>query len=1047
MLWHSVAVFLSLLSIIEGWQYSKNHRGPYGCVMNTRGEVDCTSNNFTSIPAEIPRNVIALDMSDNMISELTNFTFSRFPNLTKLTLNGNKLYHVHPNAFEGLKHLRILSLKDNDLKTCPEFGVHLKSLNELYLTGNKMNTIKAGVFKEVPNIEHLWLDNNNLTEVPAEALKSLKELKYLNLESNKIRIIRNSSFQSQSKLESLICFNNEIIEIEDDGFKGLDSLKYLSLMDNDLSQVPVSLKDVKNISHLELSSNPIDEIPDHAFKGLIKLQTLRFTWEKLNSVGHNAFANLPKLKTRLRLVNLRLEKFPNLTGTSSLQYLTLTVNKIRELPTNLCQNLKELVELTLDFNKIERLPDLSECKSLSVLKIEHNEITSIEGSLQNLKNLKDLTLKGNKIQSLPSRTFEGVEYLEVLNLAKNEITHISEDAFPQSNMIKFLKIEENKITSIETSFQTLGSLETLSLEGNKIQGLPSQTFKGVKKLENLNLAENEIRYIAEDAFAPFEMIKFLDLSNNCFPVLPAKGLETLETLKVRGNRELKGLPAAKLHKIRTVEAHYPYHCCDFRKQRKKKESPVRTEKLKTSEFKNSWTWAEGEEVTFLRNSPEDNLTSITSNEEMSGFGSGNIDPAMEFDGSSEIATTVGSGQVSNVGRVDDISIDEDDDHQVTCTPEPADPFFPCDDLMDSSLLRIGVWIVFLLALLGNAIVIFVIITRSSRIDVSRFLICNLAVADLCMGVYLGLLAVVDASTLGNFRSYGVEWQLSPGCRTAGFLAVLSSETSVFTLTVITIERYIAITHALDITKKMSLKKTYLVMLVGWCFALTVATLPLFGVSDYTKFSVCLPFETGNTKSLVYVTSVLILNGSAFIVILTCYCRIYSAIRGSNAWNTNDSRTALRMAILIFTDFSCWAPITVFSLTAAFGGEYVSLKDAKIFTVFVFPLNSCANPFLYAIFTAQFKRDCISLCRRVKSSQIPKITSSRRKYSYSSGEMRRNSQVSSSNGLEGMIAKLRPREQRRNSLPPSMRLMVSRPANSKSSETVRKEVIVEKVTVL
>ncbi|XP_027039274.1 lutropin-choriogonadotropic hormone receptor-like [Pocillopora damicornis] len=975
-LWHSVAVFLSLLSIIEGWQYSKNHRGPYGCVMNTRGEVDCTSNNFTSIPAEIPRNVIALDMSDNMISELTNFTFSRFPNLTKLTLNGNKLYHVQPNAFEGLKHLRILSLKDNDLKTCPEFGVHLKSLNELYLTGNKMNTIKAGVFKEVPNIEHLWLDNNNLTEVPAEALKSLKELKYLSLESNKIRIIRNSSFQSQSKLESLICFNNEIIEIEDDGFKGLDSLKYLSLMENNLSQVPVSLKDVKNICHLELSSNPIDEIPDHAFKGLIKLRTLRFTWEKLNSVGHNAFANLPKLKTRLRLVNLRLEKFPNLTGTSSLQYLTLTVNKIRELPTNLCQNLKELVELTLDFNKIERLPDLSECKSLSVLKIEHNEITSIEGSLQNLKNLKDLTLKGNKIQSLPSRTFEGVEYLEVLNLA-----------------------------------------------------------------------ENEIRYIAEDAFAPFEMIKFLDLSNNCFPVLPAKGLETLKTLKVRGNRELKGLPAAKLHKIRTVEAHYPYHCCDFRKQRKKKESPVRTEKLKTSEFKNSWTWAEGEEVIFLRNSPEDNLTSITSNEEMSGFGSGNIDPAMEFDGSSEIATTVGSGQVSNVGRVDDISIDEDDDHQVTCTPEPADPFFPCDDLMDSSLLRIGVWIVFLLALLGNAIVIFVIITRSSRIDVSRFLICNLAVADLCMGVYLGLLAVVDASTLGNFRSYGVEWQLSPGCRTAGFLAVLSSETSVFTLTVITIERYIAITHALDITKKMSLKKTYLVMLVGWCFALTVATLPLFGVSDYTKFSVCLPFETGNTKSLVYVTSVLILNGSAFIVILTCYCRIYSAIRGSNAWNTNDSRTALRMAILIFTDFSCWAPITVFSLTAAFGGEYVSLKDAKIFTVFVFPLNSCANPFLYAIFTAQFKRDCISLCRRVKSSQIPKITSSRRKYSYSSGEMRRNSQVSSSNGLEGMIAKLRPREQRRNSLPPSMRLMVSRPANSKSSETVRKEVIVEKVTVL
>lgn len=476
-----------------------------------------------------------------------------------------------------------------------------------------------------------------------------------------------------------------------------------------------------------------------------------------------------------------------------------------------------------------------------------------------------------------------------------------------------------------------------------------------------------------------------------------------------------------------------------------------------SESKHLWFWDKNEEVTYLRNSDEYNMTEMESEYNMteveqtgddeSGFGSGNVDPILDLDASSEdeinLPTSDGSAQVFDQF----IEIDEDVNREVECTPEP-DPFFPCDDLMDSSLLRGGVWIVFLLALLGNATVVFVIITRSSRIDVSRFLICNLAVADLCMGVYLGLLAIVDASTRGNFRSYGVEWQLSNGCKIAGFLAVLSSETSVFTLTVITVERYIAITHALDITKKMSLKKTSIVMLTGWCFALTLATLPLFEVSDYAKFSVCLPFETGDTKSLVYVTTVLILNGSAFIVILTCYVKIYSAIRGSNAWNTNDSRTAQRMALLVFTDFACWAPITFLSLAAAFGGDFVSLKDAKIFTVFVFPLNSCANPFLYAIFTGQFKRDCTSLCRRVKTSQIPKMTNSRRKYSISSAEMRRNSQVSSSNGLEGMIAKLRiSRDLRRNSLPPSMRLMANKGGNSRGSELREKEVIVERVTSL
>ncbi|XP_078348618.1 follicle-stimulating hormone receptor-like isoform X2 [Oculina patagonica] len=915
-----------------------------------------------------------------MITELPDSSFSAFSKLVTLHLDENKLKSLPLNAFKGVKHLEILSLKGNNFRTCPEFGVSLESLDELYLTGNNMHSIGSDVFRRVPNIQHLWLDDNNLTEVPTHALEKLKFLKYLSLDQNKIRIIKNGSFQSLSRLLTLLLFHNEIMEIEDDGFKGLDILESLHLRNNNLSKVPVALKDVKNLQQLELSYNPITEIQDYAFKGLVKLHNLVFTWEKLISVGHNAFAFLPSLKSRLRLVSVKLNKFPNLTGTSSLQYLTLTFNEIRELPENLCQNLKNLVDLTLNFNKIVRIPDLAECTSLSVLKIEHNEIESIGSSLRNLGNLKDLTLKGNKIKRLPSRTFEGVT-----------------------------------------------------------------------KLETLNLAKNEIKSIADDAFAPFEMIKVLDLSFNAFPVLPARGLKTLETLRVRDNRELKELPAAKLTKIRLVEAHYPYHCCEFRKEKKQKEKTVE-KKNGASESTNAWTWDKNEEVTFLRNSYEDNSTVFTSDEDdMSGFGSGNVDPLLrDFDGSTEddlqSTNSDGSGQPEVIYE-HLIPIEEEEDRQVECTPEPADPFFPCDDLMDSSLLRIGVWIVFLLALLGNAIVIFIIITRSSRIDVSRFLICNLAVADLCMGVYLGLLAIVDASTRGNFRSYGVEWQLSSGCKTAGFLAVLSSETSVFTLTVITIERYIAITHALDITKKMSLKKTSIVMLIGWCFALTVATLPLFEISDYTKFSVCLPFETGDMKSLVYVTTVLVLNGSAFIVILTCYVKIYTAIRGSNAWNTNDSRTAQRMALLIFTDFACWAPITFLSLAAAFGGEFVSLKDAKIFTVFVFPLNSCANPFLYAIFTGQFKRDCINLCRRVKTSQIPKITSSRRKYSISSAEMRRNSQVSSSYGLEGMVAKLRTRDFRRNSLPPSMRLMANRGGANRSLEMGEKEIIVERVTSL
>lgn len=302
-------------------------------------------------------------------------------------------------------------------------------------------------------------------------------------------------------------------------------------------------------------------------------------------------------------------------------------------------------------------------------------------------------------------------------------------------------------------------------------------------------------------------------------------------------------------------------------------------------------------------------------------------------------------------------------------PRVAGPFLPCVDLFDWWTLRCGVWAVFLLALLGNGTVVFVLVWSRSRLDVPRFLVTNLAAADFCMGVYLGLLAVVDAGTLGEFRSHAVAWQLSGACRLAGFLGVLSSELSVYTLAVITLERNYAITHAMHLNKRLSLRHAAIVMSVGWTFSLTAAALPLLGVSDYRKFAVCLPFETGSPTALGYVVTLLAVNGAAFLVLLGCYLKMYCAIRGSQAWNSNDSRIAKRMALLVFTDFLCWSPIAFFALTAAFGLQLVSLEEAKVFTVFVLPLNSCCNPFLYAILTKQFKKDCALVCKAIEESRV------------------------------------------------------------------------------
>ena len=91
------------------------------------------------------------------------------------------------------------------------------------------------------------------------------------------------------------------------------------------------------------------------------------------------------------------------------------------------------------------------------------------------------------------------------------------------------------------------------------------------------------------------------------------------------------------------------------------------------------------------------------------------------------------------------------------------------------------------------------------------------------------------------------------------------------------------------------------------------------MSDYRKFAVCLPFETDDGLSLGYVIFLMFANGVAFSILMGCYLKMYCAIRGSHAWNSNDSKIAKRMALLVFTDFICWQDyftLTIFKMMAA-----------------------------------------------------------------------------------------------------------------------------------
>ncbi|XP_042229010.1 leucine-rich repeat-containing G-protein coupled receptor 5-like isoform X2 [Homarus americanus] len=813
-------------------------------------------------------------------------------------------------ALNGLDPATVskMDLSKNGITELHEYSFSLyPSLHTLKVCGNRLTTIAAGAFQDIP-LRVLVLDNNKLSELVADSLPA--SLREISLERNTFTSIP-PSLTALHGLQFLNLARNRLTALKDGDLRGLHNLQRLSLHQNRISTVESrALAPLRNLEKLDLEVNTLTEVPT-AVTRCLKLKELLLGSNRLTYVGEDSFKGLARLQD--------VALWPN-------QLLTIHQRAFSNLPSLTKLILKEMKQL-------QEFPDLNGTSSLELIRIDRAALTAVPENLCSVApKLRSLNLQRNSISEMPD-----------LNRCRQ---------------LRLIDLSHNNISSLPAAtFSSLSFLQDLLLQGNRVHTIHNNTFNGLEKLQVLQLEDNLITSIHQDAFLPLVSLEDINLGNNSFPELPAQGLEHVVSIKVHNNRHLRVFPGPEsFPMVRALTLSYAYHCCPFLRLEDHTEAPQIIEEVIYSGdgFKGldptiwnvSSVWPE----TGLRT----NFAAIWAN------------LAADF-------------PPANTDLVDTTSLDLGEAtaathtlpllprHQVLCNPEPG-PFMPCEDLFDWWTLRCGVWIVFLLALLGNGAVVVVLVFARAKMDVPRFLVTNLAFADFFMGLYLGFLAVVDASTLGEFRMYAIPWQTSVGCQVAGFLGVLSCELSVYTLTVITMERNYAITHAMHLNKRLSLRHAAYIMVLGWLFACTMALLPLIGVSDYRKFAVCLPIETKGA-GLGYVVFLMFINGVAFLILMGCYLKIYCAIRGSQAWNSNDSRIAKRMALLVFTDFICWAPIAFFSLTAAFGLQLISLKEAKVFTVFILPFNSCCNPFLYALLTKQFKKDCVMLCKTIEESRV------------------------------------------------------------------------------
>ncbi|CAK1542778.1 unnamed protein product [Leptosia nina] len=832
---------------------------------------------------------------------------------TRLTCRSAGLQHLPPLN----EQLLTLDVSHNNISVLPSDALLLATgLRDLNLSANRLERIAADALNGAA-LARLWLDRCMLLQLPPA---KLPRLHYLSAE------------------------DNLLTEIEANVLSEIRFLRVLRLARNRLGSVPEAIAHTTRLQALNLAGNLITELTETSLPSLPVLHTLILKRNRITHIDHNAFVNTPALRVLRLEDNMLTELSPAIHVLPLLEDLSLANNRIERVSLGL-QTCSRLSRLELRGNPlsqlhpqaVEHLPRLT-----TLILSEARGLPSVP-SLNGSTRLRTLRLDHARLIRLPPHLCVHAPQLRALDIRSNQLSEVPD--LHECSELRVLDMSDNNIESIgDGALRGLRRLHDLLLARNRIRKIPSDAFLHTNRLQLLDLEDNRIEHIDMEAFVPISKLEDLNVGNNMFPSLPASGLQQLLHLKAHNNPHLRRFhPPELFPRIQTLVLSYAYHCCEF--------LPLMEDPGSGDE-----EWSEREGFSDLVLLPPAHV-------DLAAWAN-----ATDIWPHYLNATDESGSRLPAAGSWSGVELRSGGGRQVRCLPLPG-PFLPCVDLFDWWTLRCGVWAVFLLALLGNGTVVFVLVFSRSRIDVPRFLVTNLAAADFFMGIYLGFLAVVDAGTLGEFRAHAIAWQMSGGCRLAGFLGVLSSELSVYTLAVITLERNYAITHAMHLNKRLSLRHAAVVMAAGWAFSLTAASLPLLGVSDYRKFAVCLPFETSTPVSLSYVVALLVINGIAFLVLLGCYLKMYCAIRGSQAWNSNDSRIAKRMALLVFTDFLCWSPIAFFALTAAFGAQLVSLEEAKVFTVFVLPLNSCCNPFLYAILTKQFKKDCALVCKAIEESRV------------------------------------------------------------------------------
>ncbi|KAF6734753.1 Pyroglutamylated RFamide peptide receptor [Oryzias melastigma] len=296
-------------------------------------------------------------------------------------------------------------------------------------------------------------------------------------------------------------------------------------------------------------------------------------------------------------------------------------------------------------------------------------------------------------------------------------------------------------------------------------------------------------------------------------------------------------------------------------------------------------------------------------------------------------------------------------------------------------------LIFVLALAGNTLVIYIVVKKRAIQTATDIFICSLAVSDLLITFFC-----IPFTLLQNISSEWFGGVLV--CKTVPFVQTTAIVTGILTMTCIAIERYQGIVFPLKMRRQYSSKRAYKMLGLVWIASVVVGS-PMLFVQQlqvkydflYDHYHVCCQESWSSlTYRQAYTTFIMV---ALFLLPLTAMLFLYTRI-GIELWIrkrvgdasvlstmnhreigkiSRKKKRAVKMMVTIVLLFTiCWAPFhTVHmlfeynDLEKKYDGVTLNMIIAIVQAVGFF--NSFNNPIVYAFMNENFKKTCVSTLSR------------------------------------------------------------------------------------